>query len=327
MRMRWLRDLAAAGLVLALAGCGEPPPDDPVIVEIGERRITHSQFEGYVANMVDEQAPFAEGELKAELLSQFIDEQLLLMEADAKGIEVDSSEVESLAFQVESMANEGETGSSEDAEARRARTRMDFESHLRVRRLIDEKVLKDLEVAEDEVARYYEEHREFYKRPEAVDISQILVDSESEATRIMEEIKKRPASFEELAQQHSTGPEASRNGHLGTYRKGELPPAFEKEVFSLPKGGLSDVVETDFGFHIFRVNEIRRSRELKLEEVADAIRVELLREKGDEAMALYIEELRRHYPVKVFGDRLDFPYTERGAAASELSPARRTAGL
>ena len=325
--MTGFRGWAAAGLVLALAGCGEPPPEDPVIVEIGELTITHSHFEGYVANMVDEQAPFAEGELKAELLSQFIDEQLLLMDADAKGIEVDPSEVESLAFQVESMSDGGETAGSDDAEARRAKTRMDLESHLRVRRLIDELVLKDLEVAEDEVAAYYEVHREFYKRPEAVDISQILVDSEAEATRIAEEIKKRPASFEELAQQHSTGPEASRNGHLGTYRKGELPPAFEKEVFSLPKGRLSDVVETDFGFHIFRVNEIRRSRELKLEEVADAIRVELLREKGDEAMAHYIEELRRQYPVKVYDDRLDFPYTERGAAVGERPPAkRRTAG-
>lgn len=325
--MRCFRHLAAAGLVLALAGCGEPPPEDPVIVEIGERTITHSQFEGYVANMVDEQAPFAEGELKAELLSQFIDEQLLLMDADAKGIEVDPEEVESLTFQVEAMANDGETASSDDMDARQAKTRMDFESHLRVRRLIEERVLKDLEVAEDEVATYYEVHRESYKRPEAVDISQILVDSEAEATRIMDEIKKRPASFEELAQQHSTGPEASRNGHLGTYRKGELPPAFEKEVFSLAKSGLSDVVETDFGFHIFRVNEIRRSRELKLEDVADAIRVELLREKGDEAMALYIEELRRQYPVKVYDDRLDFPFAERGAAAGALSPARRMAGL
>ena len=87
--MTGFRGWAAAGLVLALAGCGEPLPEDPVIVEIGERTITHSHFEGYVANMVDEQAPFAEGELKAELLNQFIDEQLLLMDADAKGIEVE----------------------------------------------------------------------------------------------------------------------------------------------------------------------------------------------------------------------------------------------
>ena len=120
--MRCFRDLAAAGLVLALAGCGEPPPEDPVIVEIGERAITHSQFEGYVANMVDEQAPFAEGELTAELLSQFIDEQLLLMDADAKGIEVDPQEVESLTFQVESMTHGGETSSPGDGDTRQAKT-------------------------------------------------------------------------------------------------------------------------------------------------------------------------------------------------------------
>ncbi len=311
--MRASRGWTAAGLVLALAGCGEPLADDPVILEIGDRAITHSQFEGYVASLVDDQAPFAEGELKAELLSQFIDEQLLLMAAGAKGIQVDPSEVETLAQQVESVADGRETASSDDVEARRAKTRMDFKSHLLVRKFIGEQVLKDLEVAETDIASYYERHREFYRRPEAVDVSQILVDSEEEAAEIMEELKKKPSRFEELAQERSTGPEAARNGHLGTYRKGELPPSFEKEVFALRKGRLSDVVRTDFGFHIFRVNEIRRSRDLELEEVTDAIRVELLRQKSDEAMALYLEELRRQYPVRVYGDRLDFPYTERGA--------------
>jgi peptidyl-prolyl cis-trans isomerase C len=307
--MRVFGGFAAAGLVLALACCGEPPLDDPVIVEIGDRVITRSQFEGYVASMVDDQAPFAEGALKAELLSQFIEEQLLLMAAEVKGIHVDPNEVEALALQVEKMADSRVPASSDDVEARRAKTRLDFESHLRVRKFIDEQVLKDLEVAETEIASYYEEHREFYRRPEAVDVSQILVDSEDEAAEILGELKKRPSRFEELAQERSMGPESDRKGHLGTFRKGELPPSFEKEVFALRKGRLSEVVKTDFGFHIFRVNEIRRSRDLKLEEVADAIRVQLLRQKSDETMALYIEELRRQYPVKVYGDRLDFPYT------------------
>jgi parvulin-like peptidyl-prolyl isomerase len=311
--MKVFGGFAAAGLLLALAGCGEPPPDDSVIVEIGDRQITHSQFEGYVASVVDEQAPFAEGALKAELLSQFIEEQLLLMAAEAKGIRVDPNEVEALALQVENMADGREPANSDDVEARRAKIRLDFESHLRVRKFIDEQVLKNLEVAEAEIASYYEEHREFYRRPEAVDVSQILVDSEDEATEILAELKKKPSRFEELAQERSMGPESARKGHLGTFRKGELPPSFEREVFVLRKGRLSEVVKTDFGFHIFRVNEIRKSRDLELEEVADAIRVELLRQKSDELMALYIEELRQQYPVKVYGDRLDFPYTERGA--------------
>lgn len=303
--------LAGAALPVWLAAaCGQPPREDPVIAEIGDRTVTRSQFEAYVRSMVDEQAPFAQGELKAELLNQYIDEQLVLLAADAEGIQVDPGVVDALADRREYLVD-GETVEADEAGERRARARMDLETHLRVRKLLDEKLLKDLTVDESEIAAYYEENRAFYKRPEAVDVSQILVETREEAQRILGELKAEPSRFQEMARQFSTGPEALQDGHLGTFRKGELPPSLEEKVFSLRKGSLSDVVETDFGFHIFRTNDVQPARDLSLEEVADAIRVELLREKSDEVMADYLEKLKNRYPVKVHTERLDFPYSEQ----------------
>ena len=95
---------------------------------------------------------------------------------------------------------------------------------------------------------------------------------------------------------------------MGTFRRGELPTAFETEVFDLKRGGLSGVVQTDFGFHIFRVNASHLAEDLSLEEVEATIRVDLLRQRSDEALALFLGDLVQRYPVWIDTEKLDFPY-------------------
>ena len=89
-------------------------------------------------------------------------------------------------------------------------------------------------------------------------------------------------------------------------REESFPPSFEGSVFALAPGKISDVVATDFGFHIFRVNEHSEAKELPLEEVRDLIRVDLMREKSDEAVAAYVTELRKRYPVTIHREHLSF---------------------
>jgi peptidyl-prolyl cis-trans isomerase C len=298
-----------------VAACGETRPEDPVIVEIGEHQVMLSQFQNYIASIVEDQAPFAQGEVKAELLDQFIEEKLLLLAADEEGITVGASELDALA---ETVDPEVPVSGSDGTQKSKARSNL--ESHLRVRRLIDGKVLKDIHIAEEEIAAYYETNRAYYKLPEAVDVSQILVETETEANEIREKLATQPKSFEQLARERSIGPESVRDGNMGTFRRGELPPSFENEVFGLKKGRLSDVVETDFGFHIFRVDDVRGSKDLSLEEVADTIRIELMRHKSDEAMAGFLDGLKRRYPVKVHVDALDFPYLDRQSETAAFPP-------
>ncbi len=298
---------SAAGLVgILLPGCSKEPTD-PVLLDIGDRRVARSEFEDYIQEAMLEQAPFARAELKAQLLEQFIEEQLLLKAAEEEGIRIAPEELAVLPLGADSMEDE------ESAEAENGagmKSRHDLEAYLQVRKLLDDKVLKDVRVDDEEVVDYYEENRAYYKRPQAVDISQILVETEEEANRVLEELGAQSAQFEELASRLSVGPEAAQGGRLGTFRRGELPASFEEAVFSLQKGKLSAVVETGFGYHIFRVNEVRPARDLTLEEVRDAIRVELLREKSDEAMILYLDELKERFPVRIYIEQLDFPYNE-----------------
>ena len=313
--MRWLQAASVVGLVAPIMGCTTPPAD-PVIAHFGSDVVTRSEFEGYVRAVSEEDVPLVGGELKSALLEQLIEELLLLRAAEDAGIEVAPGEVEALNAQLASVpgagqSSQGPQGQGGEHEGWPGRSPRDLTAHLTLKKLMDGKILKDVAVTEEEIAAYYEANRTFYKRPEAVAISQILVGEEEAANRLHRELSADKSRFDELARAHSVGPEAENGGHLGAFRRGELPASFEREVFAIKKGKLSPVVKTDFGFHIFRVDETYPARDLPLKEVEDAIRVELLRQKSDQALALFMEDLEERYAVWVDTEQLDFPFMNR----------------
>ncbi|KYK34379.1 MAG: peptidyl-prolyl cis-trans isomerase [Theionarchaea archaeon] len=89
-----------------------------------------------------------------------------------------------------------------------------------------------------------------------VKASHILVKKRSQAEKILEELKKG-ASFAKLAQEYSECPSKKRGGDLGWFGRGKMVPEFEKAAFSLKKGELSDIVKTQFGYHVIKVNDTR----------------------------------------------------------------------
>ena len=84
-----------------------------------------------------------------------------------------------------------------------------------------------------------------------VKASHILVKKHSEAVRILEEIKKG-ADFAELAKKYSMCPSGKKGGNLGFFQRGQMVKEFEQTAFSLRKGELSEVVKTQFGYHIIK---------------------------------------------------------------------------
>ena len=294
-----LKILLVAFGVGSLLACGGRH-DSEVVFEIGDEGYTQEDFDRYLRESLPRDEPALRAELKSALFDEFIEERLLRRSAVDEGIEIPDAEVE----------RELSRQSIEPTEENGARVRATIRDRLAIRRLLETRVLRQVRVDDEEIARHYEARRTFYRRSEVVEVSQVLLEEEARAAEIRSLLTREPDRFEEIARSDSVGPEASRDGQMGSFTRGQLPASFEDVVFELPAGQISEVVTTDYGFHIFKVIRKTPSRELSLEDVQDAIKVELLREKSDAAMLDFIAELRLRHPVTIHANRLNFNYVD-----------------
>lgn len=93
--------------------------------------------------------------------------------------------------------------------------------------------------------------------------SHILVKTREKAEEILEELKMG-ADFAKLAREHSECPSKKRGGDLGRFSRGKMVKSFERAVFALKKSQISDIVQTQFGYHIIRrTNDAGKSMKKK----------------------------------------------------------------
>jgi peptidyl-prolyl cis-trans isomerase D len=161
------------------------------------------------------------------------------------------------------------------------------------------KVAGDIQISHDDLVAYYDQHRDQYRTPEQVKVSHILIKTPvpgpdgkvdekgvAEAQRRAEDILKQikaGANFEELAKKYSEDPgSAKEGGSLGFIGRGRTVPEFEKAAFSLPKGQISDLVRSSYGFHIIRVDDKQEAHMKTLDEVKDEIEPILKQQKAQQ---------------------------------------------
>ncbi|WP_272009064.1 peptidylprolyl isomerase [Roseovarius sp. ZX-A-9] len=129
----------------------------------------------------------------------------------------------------------------------------------------------------------------------------ILVETEEEAAALVAQLKDG-ADFAELAKEHSTGPSGPSGGELGWFSAGMMVEPFQDAVEALEAGGISDPVQTQFGWHVIRLNETRIKDRPDLEEV----RPELEEELQQAAMTAHLEQLLADAEIdRTAGDALD----------------------
>ena len=134
--------------------------------------------------------------------------------------------------------------------AEQAKQLKDYEDGLMIEMYLKDVQENVITASEDEINKYYEEHKEDFTNPTAVIAKHILVPTKEEAEIAFERINKGE-SFDKVAQEMSTDKvSAQRGGQIGPFRRGELVKEFEEVVFNLKDGEISDIVETPFGLHI-----------------------------------------------------------------------------
>lgn len=170
------------------------------------------------------------------------------------------------------------------------------------------KIQAGVQVTHDDLQVYYNQHRDQYRVAEQAKVSHILIKTPlagpdgkvdekgvAEAQHRAEDLLKQlkaGAKFEDLAKKYSEDPgSAKEGGSLGWIGKGRTVPEFEKAAFSLPKGQLSDLVKSNYGFHIIRVDDRQDAHMKSLDEIKDEIEPILKQQKAQEIAQKQAEDL------------------------------------
>jgi peptidyl-prolyl cis-trans isomerase D len=144
------------------------------------------------------------------------------------------------------------------------------------------KLRAEVKVTDDELREYYEQHKDEYTLPERVKAQHILFRTTGKTPEEVEKIKekargvleraKKGEDFNALAKQYSEDSSASTGGDLGDFGRGQMVPEFDNAAFSLGAGAISDLVQSQFGIHIIKVNSKQERRQRPFEELKEAIR-------------------------------------------------------
>ena len=180
-----------------------------------------------------------------------------------------------------------------------------------VKRLITVEVKEKARPTDEEVKAYYEANKKKFMRPEARRLMHILISVKPEATA--EEWKAKKARAQEVidkinagqdmsavAADYSDGPYRVKGGDLGLVHRGRLYPTLEKEVFQLEPGRLSGIIETIYGYHVVRVEEVKPQEQMRLEDVYKSVQKELTEKKEKQLQEALTARLKAAARVEVY---------------------------
>tara|TARA_B110000240_G_scaffold755_1_gene828 strand:- start:529 stop:1383 length:855 start_codon:yes stop_codon:yes gene_type:complete len=148
--------------------------------------------------------------------------------------------------------------------------------------------LSEIEVIESEIESLYVKFSTDIERKKEYNASHILVETETEAKELLLRLKNG-ADFSELAKTYSTGPSGAQGGNLGWFGQGAMVPTFENAVIKLKIDELSVPVQTQFGWHLIKLNDVRKTPVPTIEEVRKELITEIKKKKIDFEMSKIID--------------------------------------
>lgn len=175
---------------------------------------------------------------------------------------------------------------------------------------VDKTFVSKTVVSETEMRAFYDNNPEKFKRDETVKASHILIGVDGKATaeekktarEKAEKLKKElsgGADFASLAKGNSTCPSSQQGGDLGFFVKGQMVPPFENAAFALKPGETSDVVETQFGYHIIKTTEKKPASTTEYKDVKAKIEEFLKGQKVNESIQKFLEDTKKTAKIEM----------------------------
>lgn len=300
--------------------------DDDVVVTVDGEKITHGEImQGVQLNMMQlsrqipqQQLAQMTGQIYQNVTDTLIANILLTEAAKKSSLAVSDSDLDAEINRIKENAPEG--SSLEEALAENHIDYDDWKENLReqmlVRKLVDEKTAGVAEASDAEVSDFYQKNIDSFKVPETVSASHILVavnpgdtdEIKAEKRKKLEIIRDQiiaGGNFEEIAKKQSDCPSAQRGGDLGTFARGQMVPTFEEAAFSANVGDITDIVETQFGYHIIKVTDHQPARIRPLAEVSTQLKAYLTEQKKQKKLLAYVDELKAEADIEFQNKTLD----------------------
>ena len=255
-------------------------------------------------------------------LTSMIERKLQLQEAKARSITVTDQEVQQAIRQMKQQGKAVDETNPLDLK--------NVQEQLTLLRVVDREVRSAVMVADSDMKRYFEEHRDRFALSDEYTLSQILIKPRSpddtaiarEKVREVVARLKQGESFEDLALRFSDGPNASHGGHLGLVRQGELLPEIDRTIATLVPGGISDVIETSEGFHIVRLEDKKPKQFRLYAQVRNEIQGLVFQQKSEDVFQSWLANLKNKAYIEIkFESALSGPPTT--APAPRPSPTSK----
>lgn len=248
-------------------------------------------------------------DLEARQISDAVVESAFVGDLPVKRLvqaQLEEREIREMQFAVEPLKKEIQLGENAAREYYDANTaRFERPPRLRAEYLVfdAEALRKKVNVTEQDIEDFYKKSGDRFGQPEERKARHILIEvaadaaddavarAQAKADAILAELRVAPERFEELAKKESQDPgSASAGGDLGYFGPGAMVKSFEDATYALAVGQISDVVRTDFGFHIIELTAIKEASIKSLDEVRQEIIDELTKQEASRQFALQAEK-------------------------------------
>ena len=310
---------AAQGAAAAQPEAVKPVPAQlpDVLARVNGEDVTRKEFEEFVQNLEGR----AGGPVPADqrdrvyrsVLDQLVGYKLLLQETKARKVAVPDAEVDARIGEIRKQFPSEDVFMQMLIQRKMTldQVKADARQDMAISKLIESEIASKIAVKPEQVQDFYAKNPDQFKQDERVRASHILIafpenadaaaktQAKTKAEQVLKDVKAGK-DFAALAKQHSQDPGSAVNGgDLGFFQKGQMVGPFNDVAFSLAPGAISDLVETQFGYHIIKVAEKQPSRAVPLEEVRPQLEQFLQNQNREEQTETFVKSLRSKGKVEI----------------------------
>jgi peptidyl-prolyl cis-trans isomerase C len=287
-----------------------------VLARVNGEDVTLAEVEDYVRNLEGRGGPLPADQrdrVYRGVIDQMVGYKLLVQEATKRKVAVPDTEVDARIAQLKQQFPSESVFMQALIDRKMSMTKLkdDARRDLAIGRLIEDEIAPKVAVKPEQLEAFYKTNPDQFKQPERVRASHILISvpengdaaaktaAKKKAEQILKDLKGGK-DFAALAREHSQDPGSAANGgDLGLFAQGQMVGPFNDAAFTLKPGATSDLVETQFGFHIIRVAEKQPARTVPLEEVRPQLEEFLKNQNREKETESFVKALRAKGKVEI----------------------------